>query len=104
MSLLRLLGLAAVALALCGCLATRTDELRADAAQCAAYGFRDGTPEMANCRQQRDQQRQAAGAAAVRQINQDNQRAVEQMERSLTPPTVNCTSTTLAGQTQTTCR
>lgn len=76
-----------------GCLLTRSDELKADADQCRAYGFRDGTPEMANCRMRQDQQRQAAVGAAIQQMNQNNQR-----------PEVNCTTRTFGSQTDTTCR
>lgn len=93
-----------LALLLGGCDVTASQERATDANVCAGYGFRDGTAEFAQCRMSRDQQRQAAGMAAIEQINRNNRENAAAMERSLAQPTINCTANTSGNQTQTTCR
>ena len=75
MTLFRLLAPVALCVTLGGCLMTRSDELRADADLCRSYGFRDGSQEMANCRMQRDQQRQALVGQIIANQNQPSRSA-----------------------------
>jgi hypothetical protein len=96
-----------LAILLGGCDVTASQERETDANVCAGYGFRPGTVEFANCRMNRDQQRQAAGMAAIEQINRNNQTPTYQVVPmgAGSRPTVNCDTMAMGGgMSTTTCR
>jgi hypothetical protein len=97
-----------LALLLCGCDVTASQERATDANVCANYGFKPGTPEFANCRMSRDQQRQAAYSAVIDQSIRNNQaeadRQIQQLQENYrqyrqnnSRPPINCTTIGLGG-------
>lgn len=81
---MRSVFLLACALALAGCV-TIEQRMEADRQACLSYGFRDGSPQMAECRMTRDMERR---------------RVLSQMQVYQPPPSITCTT---IGNT-TTCR
>jgi hypothetical protein len=91
-----------LALLVGGCDLTASQERataeRADDAGCASYGLKYGSPEYAQCRLSKDQQRRANQAAAVGQVNRNNQETANQLQPAPTVrPSVNCTTIGMGG-------
>jgi hypothetical protein len=76
-----------LALLLGGCDVTASQERataeRVDAAGCASYGLKYGSPEYAQCRMSKDQQRQANYRAAIDQSFRNNQAVMDQQSQEL---------------------
>ncbi|ANW04977.1 hypothetical protein [Bradyrhizobium icense] len=98
-----------LALLLGGCDVTASQERatadRVDDAGCASYGLKYGSPEYAQCRMSKDQQRQANYRAAIDQSFRNNQAVADQQLQQLrhnqqqlrsSSPT-NCTTMALGG-------
>jgi hypothetical protein len=103
----RTIGVVVLSGVLAGCQLTRSDELRADADACRSYGFKDGTPELANCRMQQDTQRRAiVGDYLARRAAEPPAYQVVQPPVLQTPTRqpVNCTSMAIGtGMVSTSC-
>jgi hypothetical protein len=93
-----------LALLVGGCDLTASQERataeRADDAGCLSYGLKYGSPEYAQCRLSKDQQRQAKQAAVLRQVIRNNQETANQLQPAPVPtvrPSVNCTTIGMGG-------
>jgi phage gp45-like len=82
-------------------------QVKADTEQCKQYGFTKGTPDFANCMMQQDQEREQVAIAESQQEltreqmkQQEKWRRYQAIQNSMP---VNCSSSTLGGQTNTTC-
>src|SRR4051812_48864414 len=76
----------------------RATAARADDGVCTSYALKLGSPEYAQCRISKDQQRQNHEAALVNQVIRNNQRASDSLTLAPIPkPSVNCTTTSFGG-------
>lgn len=102
------LALLTAALVLGGCDLTASQERatadRTDNAECTGYGLKYGSPEYAQCRMSRDQQRQANYRAAIDQNFRNNQAVTDQqiqnaqqLRQNNSRQPINCTTLALGG-------
>ena len=84
--MLRILAVSLLFLAGCG--PSRQEMYQAAQGDCSTYGFRQGSPEFAQCMMAKDGQYQQMEM----QRRANVQQGIANMQRSLNPPTTTCTS------------